>query len=356
MSRVPKSVLAYAKKPVGALMMRPILLRLLEDPRFRVYGAARMFGRAQARRLFRQVGLEGVHVVPKAWARWAQFDLYLSADFGVAAPRSRRLVHVFHGVSFRNHAVHPNALRYDCALLVGRYMRRQFHRMGLLDAGNLHRFPLVGMPKLDPLVRGEYDRTRVLLDHDLDPALPTVLYAPTWTRRVSSLEHHGEELLRRLAGAPWNVLVKLHDNSLDPRKAGRDWKAVVRSLENERFRMARGFDVVPLLAAADVLVSDASSVAYEFCLLDRPVLFVDVEDIERRLKPKADLETWGRKVGDVVPGPARLLDAIEKALAEPGRKSELRRALAADLFHDPGRATDRALSVIFELLGLEPQS
>lgn len=349
-----KTVLAYAKKPVGAVMMRPILERLLRDPRFAVYGCARLFGRRNAASVFRDSGLGDVALTAKWLARLRAFDVYLSADFGVAAPRSKLRVHVFHGVSFRNHGVHSNALQYDLALLAGPYMRRRFEAEGLITPANAARFPVIGMPKLDALVDGSIDRAAVLAELGLDPARRTVLWAPTWSKKVSSLERWGKDVAIALCSTGQNVIAKLHDNSLDLRKAGRDWRAELGSVDLPNFRLATQADVVPLLAAADVLVSDASSVANEFALLDRPILFLDIDQLESKLKAKADLETWGRRAGDVVPGPADLAAAIERALDRPERHSEVRRALARDLFHDPGHATDRAVGAICGALGLEP--
>lgn len=351
-----QTVLAYAKKPVGAVMMRPVLLRLLADPRFSVFGSARLYGRRQAGRVFTDIGLSAIKMQPKWLAGIRPFDLYLSADFTIAAGRARNRVHFFHGVSFRNHGIHENALKYDRLLTVGPYMQRRFREAGLLTDENVERFPLIGMPKLDALVNGEHDRSEVLARLELDPALETILYAPTWSEKVSSLEHCGEALIRELARSEHNVLVKLHDNSLDPRKAGRNWRALLTSIDAPRFRFVEGADIVPLMAASDLLVSDASSVANEFTLLDRPILFMEIEDLRSRLKPKADLETWGRKAGDVVASPDQLAAAIDSALADPGRHSELRRALAADLFHDPGGATDRAVAVIHEISSQSEQA
>jgi len=333
-------------------MMRPVLEALLADQRFRVSGSARVFGRSKGGRLFGELGLEQVQTVPKWLARFLPYDLYLSADFIVAAPRARKRVHFFHGVSFRNHGVHENALRYDLLLVVGPYMLRRFVELGLVTDQNANRFPLVGMPKLDDLVNGRYSRQDVLARLELDPDRATVLYAPTWSKKVSSLEHYGEELLRRLARSDKNVIVKLHDNSLDPRKAGRDWRGLLRSISEPHFRFVEQADVVPLMSAADLLISDASSVANEFTLLDRPILFMDIQDLQGQLKPKADLETWGRKAGRIVAGPEQVDAAIDAALANPCELSDTRRALATDLFFAPGQATGRAVHEILELLGL----
>ena len=67
----------------------------------------------------------------------------------------------------------------------------------------------------------------------LDPSRPTALYAPTYSE-ASSLHLAGEEIVRALAASGFNVIVKLHDRSLDadPRyNGGIDWRRRIRALE-----------------------------------------------------------------------------------------------------------------------------
>jgi len=46
--------------------------------------------------------------------------------------------------------------------------------------------------------------------------------------------------------------------------------------------------------------------------------------------------------------------AVERALAKPAALSATRRAIAADLFHEPGAATARCAAALYEAIGLEP--
>lgn len=338
--------IVYAKKPVGAVMMRPIVEALAKTPGNRIRGCSRLFGRDDGGEVFARAGLLGIETISRLRARFARCDLYLSADFSIAAPRARCKVHTFHGVSFRNHAVNSAALRYDLLLVAGPYMRRRFEAVGIVNAGNAHRFPVVGMPKLDALVDGSLDRARTFERLRLDPSRKTVLYAPTWSKKFSSLEVHRDALIDSLRVLPHNVIVKLHDNSLDPRKATRDWAAVMRAIENDRIRYCDDADVVPLMAAADLLISDASSVANEFTILDRPIVFVATPGLREKVKEKADLDTWGQRAGAIAESPASLREVIEAELAAPDARSEIRRALAADLFFQPGRATANAVAAI----------
>ena len=107
-------------------------------------------------------------------------------------------------------------------------------------------------------------------------------------------------------------------------------------------RLVRQPDVIPTLFAADLLITDASSVANEYALLDRPIVFLDVPELLAAAGGEGsalDLETWGRRGGEVVAGPADIVAAVERGLTDPGARSEVRREIMRDLFYNPGRAT-----------------
>jgi CDP-glycerol glycerophosphotransferase (TagB/SpsB family) len=122
-------------------------------------------------------------------------------------------------------------------------------------------------------------------------------------------------------------------------------------------RVVRGLDVVDYLLAADLLLTDASSVAIEYTLLDRPIVFIDVpkllKNVTRRGAP-LDLTTHGRKIGSLARTPAEVVREIESGLERPGERGELRRATARDVFHDPGGATERVVSIVRWAAGLQP--
>ena len=269
----------------------------------------------------------------------------------VTGKRARVKVHTFHGVSFRNVAISPRVRDFDKLFVVGPYMKRRLIESRTLEAGD-PRFEMIGMPKLDRLVDGTLRREVIRKRLRLDPGLPTVLYGPTWTER-SSLYTHGEALMKALAREPVNLLIKLHDNSYDPRKNSIDWREKLKTIEGERVRVVRDFNVAPSLFVSDLLISDASSVANEFLVLDRPIVFVDVPEMFPEWE-MTDLETWGRKTGTLVKAVPELVEAVRAELKKPGRLGPVRKAAAADLFHDPGHATDRAVRKLYELLDLEP--
>jgi CDP-Glycerol:Poly(glycerophosphate) glycerophosphotransferase len=351
MARRP-TILFFAKKPMNVVMFRGILGRLRERAEVRCVLSGKFHGTRDGRGLYARAGLAGEKTVPTWWARRRRYDVYICPDFNLVGRRCRVKVHMFHGVSLKNHAISERVRDYDKLFIVGDYMRRTLIARGILEDGD-PRIERVGMPKLDALVDGSLprDQVRESLGLDPDPDLPVVLYAPTWGEG-SSLEAWGPEILGALSRLPVQVMVKLHDNSYDRRKTAVDWAERIREFESPRFRQIRDASVLPALAASDVLVSDASSVANEFLLLDRPIVFADCPGLLETLAGKADLETWGRRTGRVAGNARDLTDAVESALSSPGEQHEIRAAAATDLFYEPGGATVKAVSCLLRYAGV----
>lgn len=357
-----KWVLFCADNGVGVVMYRPLARKLALDPRVRQFHAMHLkrvrlvdtYEREHPRQFFAKYGIQK-GITNYKLARLLPVDLFVTPNFSekMHCERARRKVQIFHGVSFKNYCIKDKVLRYDRLFLPGPYHRRRFIEAGLFKEGD-ERLLLVGLPKLDRLVDGSLDRRAILEELRLDPARRTVLYAPTGDRG-NSLFRQGEELLAALFKLPVNLIVKPHDHADRDERCTIDWPARLRATRRENFAAVLHSDVVPLLYAADLLITDASSVAFEYTLLDRPVVFIDVpEIIEGTEAPMMDLSTWGRKGGDIVRRPSELEEVVPRLLENPGEKSAIRRAIAADLFFEPGKATQNAVSALYRELELEP--
>jgi CDP-glycerol glycerophosphotransferase (TagB/SpsB family) len=191
----------------------------------------------------------------------------------------------------------------------------------------------------------------------LDPARPTILYAPTWSAH-SSLNLMGVELVERLLAHPWNVIVKLHDRSRDPREfysGGVDWVAQLNAImSRETAHLAAEADVCPYLAAADVMITDHSSAGFEYLLLDRPLVRIHVPELIRSSNINEEYVAMLIDASRSVTDAASAAQAVERALADPSAGSPSRRAVAQELFHLPGTATARAVSELYDAMELAP--
>jgi CDP-glycerol glycerophosphotransferase (TagB/SpsB family) len=213
---------------------------------------------------------------------------------------------------------------------------------------------LIGYPKVDCLVDGSLDANAIGDRTGLSRARPTVLYAPTWSPS-SSLSLSGVAIIKALAGLGINVIVKLHDRSYDRSdraSGGVDWGSRIERLcQAHGVTFTRDVDVSPYLYVADALVTDHSSVGFEFMLLDRPIVIVDCPELVTNAHVSGRKVALLRSAADVVP--AHLVaKAVSRALARPWRHSEQRRGIAADLFYLPGGAGERAVRCVYSLLGL----
>jgi hypothetical protein len=246
------------------------------------------------------------------------------------------IVNVRHGLigkqGLRRLPKRASARRFD-AVCIGDAMRRiHYERAGARPDV----FWDTGYPQMDPLFRR--DPPPAL---PLHPARPTLLYAPTWNLGLSSAVMLGERLvdLVRAQAPEINIIIKPHPVIGDWRPrwmAG--WARLAAAHRGVHLVEDTHADVVPYLLASDVLLSDASSVVFEFLALDRPIVLVT--NPRHRADPAwlDDDIVWrwrdlGHEIGDAGELPA----AVAAALGDPGARGERRRSYARTLF---GRFTD----------------
>ncbi len=348
MSNPKTRVLFTGYAPVHFVCFKPLYERLVRSNDFDVFLSGGLRTETEtgllhdSAGLYRPFGVPAEHVLTVDEIGEQDFDLLFGANTKLISPRSAGLrVQIFHGISFRNKSVRDENMGCDHYFLIGPYMHRKFVEAGLLGASDPRALE-VGFMKTDALRRGPFDRRESARRNGFDGTRPIVLYAPTGQKR-NSLETMGEEVLRRLAATGrYDLLVKLHDH---PKDKTVDWATRLAPLEDEHLRIARDPDVVPLLRLADLLISDASSVTSEYALLDRPMVFLDVPQLLNRATKSGALDTatWGRRAGVVVEQPEEVVAVVAAELAEPERLAPVRQAMAADLFYNPGAATDAAM-------------
>jgi glycosyltransferase involved in cell wall biosynthesis len=357
--RGPRRILFEAASPLSLAVFQPVYNRLTADPQLEFW-----FTTADkawdAARIFPNSGITD-RVVTREDIRWKKFDLYINTDFWNTTwlPRRTRRVHMFHGVAGKYGLDSPTSIAplvaaFDRLMFANLDRLKRYAEAGLVDPES-RQAALVGYPKVDCLVDGSLDRRRIMSSLGLDARTPTVLYAPTWSPH-SSLNTTGEEIVCELARLGVNVIVKLHDRSLDLTvrgSGGVDWRRRFERLCREyRIHVAEGSDASPYLYIADVLVTDHSSVGFEFMLMDRPIVVMDAPDLLHHGRINPQKAALLRSAAHVVQDPRELGRTVQIALADPRQHSQRRRAIASELFYRPGGATARAVQCIYQVLGL----
>src|SRR5690349_13421017 len=298
--------------------------------------------------------------VTQARAALMRFDVYLAADFvWIKLPRGARRVQTFHGVAGKYRTVYDSPTEsmrdWDRLFFINERRWRHFVESGAIEADS-PAARLIGMPKLDCLVDGSLQRDELLTEMGIDPARRTILYAPTWSPH-SSVVSMGEELVQRLGEAGYALIVKLHDRSRDLEyihSGGVDWGARLEPLL-QKFGgvLAAGHNSSPYLAAADLMITDHSSVGFEYLLLDRPLLRIHVPELIKKTDIEPSYVELLANASTRVDTADELVQAVGQAFADPRENSATRIAVANEMFYKPGTATDRAVKELYELLELE---
>jgi CDP-glycerol glycerophosphotransferase (TagB/SpsB family) len=102
------------------------------------------------------------------------------------------------------------------------------------------------------------------------------------------------------------------------------------------------------------MVTDHSSIGFEFCVLNRPLIVYDAPRLAAHARINPDRIALLRSTATVVKDPCELSAALRLAADAPQEREADRRRVANEIFYRPGTATGRALRLVYDLLGLAP--
>ena len=352
-----RRLLVNARTAMNFATTAPIVERLQRDERVEVY-----FTSSEDPEKVESIFADAVppfEFVTPGQASLMQVDVYLAADFlWMQLPRGARRVQTFHGVAGKYRTVYDSpseSMRsWDRLFFINKRRMQHFIDSGAIDEGS-PAARLIGMPKLDCLVDGTLKRDDLVAAMGIDSSRKAVLYAPTWSAH-SSVVSMGEELVQRLGKAGHAVIVKLHDRSRDLQyvnSGGVDWGARLEPLL-KRYGgvLATGHNSSPYLAAADLMITDHSSVGFEYLLLDRPLVRIHVPELIKNTDIEPSYVELLASASTSVTNVDEVMTAVERGLSEPSENSATRIAVANEMFYKPGTATGRAVKELYELMEL----
>ena len=241
---------------------------------------------------------------------------------------------LYHGIGVKQCYYDAELMAMDVRFVEGEYRQREL----------MQRYPdatmkATGFAKLDPLF--DADESQPALDIaklGLDPSRPTILYAPTYY--PSSIECLPADLPARLAGC--NLIVKPHHFTFTKKRYRHQLERLRQWNRYENVWLSSVADVslLPMMASADLLVSEASSALFEFAALDKPVVWCDFYyrrwnhrgPLGFRLDRRLDrtIEKY-RDIAAHAKSPEELPEVVAAELADPGRLSAIRRTYTREL-------------------------
>jgi CDP-glycerol glycerophosphotransferase (TagB/SpsB family) len=206
----------------------------------------------------------------------AQYYLEEKADwvFFANAFAHLALVHQVSKSVQLGHGIGPKASYYlksntptTVRFVEGSYRTNRFKAMYPDDC-----FVDVGFCKLDPIINNNIDQFS-LESLGLDPNKKTLLYAPTFY--PSSIECFAKNWPKEYS--QYNILLKPHYFSLSKSAYKKQRKLLEywSQFDNVYLAKVEDYSLVPFMAIADLLISDASSALFEFAALNKPVIWCD---------------------------------------------------------------------------------
>jgi hypothetical protein len=353
-----RRLLVNARTAMNYSTIASIVERLQRDQRLQFYFTASE-NPSQTSEIYAEA-VQPFKFVPPLQASLKRFDVYLVADFlWVNLPRGTRRVQTFHGVAGKYRTVYDSpshSMRdWDRLFFINKRRLQHFIESGAISA-NSDAACLIGMPKLDCLVDGSLKRDDVLQSLGIDRARPTILYAPTWSPH-SSVVTMGEELVERLGKSGYTVIVKLHDRSRDlnhVNSGGIDWgERLEPVLQRHGGLLATGSNSSRYLPAADVMLTDHSSVGFEYLLLDRPLIRIHMPELIKSTDIEPSYVELMARASSTATNVDEVVAAVERSFADPQTGSNERLAVAKEMFYKPGTATERAVNELYKLMELE---
>jgi hypothetical protein len=237
----------------------------------------------------------------------------------------------------------------------GRYRVERIEQSGFQGKSEVH---LIGLPKLDWYFQGRYrDRAELLRRWGLDPERRTVLFAPTYK---PTCMYDVKDAIFAATQDRYNLIVKLHHYSwmgkYAPHRQHRIFERRVKKYPHSVLLPPSEYNIMPYMAAADTLVSEASSTVFDFLALGKTGIVYDLpcdglvhSDGQPLLTE--DNREFLKGVFAHVDSPDRLGEAIEQALnPTPAMREAADKQRAYYFYGLDGRASQRLKDKIEELL------
>lgn len=229
------------------------------------------------------------------------------------------------------HLINPN--EYTSNVLLDRYDVRD-----IITAKNAE----LGYPRIDITVNmSKARRKEIELELGVDTKKPTVFYAPTWrgaTGEGVNLDSHISDDLERLRELDINVVYRGHHLS------GSDGEGII-----QRLSAPGHISTNELLAVTDVLITDYSSVAFDFMATGKPIVFY-LHDYEEYKSDRGLYFEYDELPCAKVFTRSEMISTVKDTLDNTSRvlDSRYKRAITKFCPYEDGNATARTIDFLFK--------
>jgi CDP-glycerol glycerophosphotransferase (TagB/SpsB family) len=251
---------------------------------------------------------------------------------------------IFHGLAGEKEDYFKIGDCFDLYLTQGPYFTRRFEELAL----QYKNFSVAetGWSKLDSFFtmsdESKKKKAQLLAEYD---AKHIVLYAPAYVSALTSAVVLKDVIKRLSSHKEILFMIKFHD------KMDKETIESYRELDVSNIVMVEDTDITQSLHMADLLLSDTSSVVYEFIFLDKPVITLNSQSENITWSNHTDINQIFLNVVRTLEGNDRFVDGREKTIAQyhpyHDGKSSLRMIEAVEAYiKEHGIPEKRKLSLL----------
>lgn len=260
-------------------------------------------------------------------------------------------VSVWHAVEVKDVGREKMLRDYDLGFVTSEFYKQYYSKKARI----WDKLKITGNARIDPLVKRSWNRKELLQEMGIPFNRKNVLYAPTWG--------HG----KRKAFLPWentikniedleefsqknncSFLIRMHPEwyRKNPEEKKKLEEAIKRSKHIFDLSPQKYIDVQRALYIADILITDWSSIANDFILLDRPIIFLDTKLPVQELILKPE-----ERAGYIIRNKEEIFERLQESLDNPDLFETKKKTLIKKLYkHLDGNSAKRCTEEILKLL------
>ena len=195
------------------------------------------------------------------------------------------------------------------------------------------------LPRIDYLLEDNFTEQKIKQFYKEYPKYKykkIILYVPTFRK---DKENNAQELIKNIKNSKYQLIVKPHP--LDKTKI------------NSRYKVNQKYNTYDLLKIADYIITDYSAVAFEACVLEKPLYFY-VYDINEYEKTRGlNIKLFDEMSNCTSTSIKEIINSIENNNYD---FNELNKFKTKYMGKDHHNNTDKLVDFIFEYLSEEPKN
>lgn len=266
--------------------------------------------------------------------------------------RGSKWIDVWHAVEVKNVGRAKSLIDYDIGFVTSAFYKQYYSRKKVEISSKLK---IAGDSRTDPLVKKNWDKKELLEKIGVPVNRRNVLYAPTWGHEErkaflpwEKIEKNIEDFEGFCEKNSCSFLIRMHPNwyKRNPDEMKRLGDAIKEGKHIFDLSPQKHRDVQEILYITDVLITDWSSIANDFILLNKPIIFIDAKLPVKELILKPE-----DRAGYIVRNKQEFFEKLKESLDHPEIFEEKRKILMEKLHkYLDGNSSKRCAEAILKLL------